>query len=151
MSSNEGATTKAPDSTLARSFSASLNDAFNIEGDLGGLSETVEQKKQAVTTQSQELQALEERLRKTEEALKLKQQATQQHNPSRNNSNRRAPLEGAFDPPPDQTRQRETQPSAIDPAQGRPTGSSQGRQTLASDGGADTPSTPSGMPGALPA
>ncbi|KAI9852078.1 MAG: hypothetical protein M1838_001875 [Thelocarpon superellum] len=64
-----------PQSTIARSFSAALNDAFKIDvdADLGNLSNAVEQKKQAVSSQSQELEALEARLRATEERLRQKQ------------------------------------------------------------------------------
>ncbi|MCJ1297466.1 hypothetical protein MMC08_000252 [Hypocenomyce scalaris] len=62
-----------PQSTIARSFSASLNDAFMIDSKLDGLAQSVEQKKQAVSSQSQELEALESRLRETEERLKQKQ------------------------------------------------------------------------------
>ncbi|KAI9795444.1 MAG: hypothetical protein M1825_001462 [Sarcosagium campestre] len=65
-----------PQSMIARSFSAALNDAFGIDydvGKVGDLSITVEQKKKAVSSQSQELEALEARLRETEERLKQRQ------------------------------------------------------------------------------
>ncbi|KAA6415038.1 MAG: hypothetical protein FRX48_01789 [Lasallia pustulata] len=57
----------------ARTFSADLNDAFMIDSNLAGLAQSVEQKKQAVSSQSQELEALEARIRETEERLKQKQ------------------------------------------------------------------------------
>ncbi|KAI4241830.1 MAG: hypothetical protein L6R40_004376 [Gallowayella cf. fulva] len=60
-------------SSLSRTFSADLNDAFSIDKKLDGLVQSVEQKKQAVSSQSQELEALEAKLRETEEKLKEKQ------------------------------------------------------------------------------
>jgi len=63
-----------PQSTMARNFSASLNDAFAIhDNSLDGLLQSVEQKKQAVDSQNQELEALEARLRETEQRLKERQ------------------------------------------------------------------------------
>ncbi|MCJ1338363.1 hypothetical protein MMC09_003650 [Bachmanniomyces sp. S44760] len=62
-----------PQSTIAQSFLAALNDAFMIDDHLDGLAKSVEQKKKAVTTQNAELEALEARLRKTEERLKAQQ------------------------------------------------------------------------------
>ncbi|KAI9820791.1 MAG: hypothetical protein M1827_005162 [Pycnora praestabilis] len=94
-----------PQSTIARSFSAALNDAFNIDGeptggvsleskepDLSGLSQSVQQKKQAVTSQSQELEAIEARLRATEHRLKNKQHAA----PNPNHPHKEAPLSQTF-------------------------------------------------------
>ncbi|KAL9601472.1 MAG: hypothetical protein Q9179_002864 [Wetmoreana sp. 5 TL-2023] len=63
----------APQSSIARTFSADLNNAFSMDKNLDGLVQSVEQKKQAVSSQSQELEALEARLRETEEKLKEKQ------------------------------------------------------------------------------
>ncbi|KAL8737147.1 MAG: hypothetical protein Q9181_001965 [Wetmoreana brouardii] len=75
MSINErgSGSTGAPQSSIARTFSADLNDAFSMDKNLDGLVQAVEQKKQAVSSQSQELEALEARLRETEEKLKEKQ------------------------------------------------------------------------------
>ncbi|KAI4094250.1 MAG: hypothetical protein LQ344_002329 [Seirophora lacunosa] len=60
-------------SSVTRTFSADLNDAFSMDKKLDGLVQSVEQKKQAVSSQSQELEALEAKLRATEERLKEKQ------------------------------------------------------------------------------
>ncbi|KAI9847381.1 MAG: hypothetical protein M1837_002569 [Sclerophora amabilis] len=146
MSNSEDS--KQPDSTLARSFSASLNDAFNIESDLGNLSQTVEQKKKEVTSQSQELEAIEARLRKTEEELRRKQSATNRATSSRTNSDRRVPLNAAFDPPPEDNTQNTHPPN--DDTTSRGLNPDQGRQGLPLGDQGDAPSTPSGMPGSLP-
>ncbi|MCJ1372864.1 hypothetical protein MMC20_004090 [Loxospora ochrophaea] len=79
-----------PQSTMALNFSAALNDAFNMDNSLDGLVESVEQKKKAVTSQSQELEALEARLRETEERLKLKQ--SRSSSPAPRNSGYNSPL-----------------------------------------------------------
>ncbi|KAL8802859.1 MAG: hypothetical protein Q9182_003546 [Xanthomendoza sp. 2 TL-2023] len=64
-------------SSIARTFSADLNDAFSVDKKLDGLVQSVEQKygapKQAVSSQTQELEALEAKLRETEEKLREKQ------------------------------------------------------------------------------
>jgi len=62
-----------PQSTMARSFSAALNDVFKIDNSLADLDAAVEQKKRAVSSQSQELEALEARLRATEDRLRSRQ------------------------------------------------------------------------------
>ncbi|KAI4117979.1 MAG: hypothetical protein LQ345_001870 [Seirophora villosa] len=75
MSANErdsGAVGASQDS-VTRTFSADLNDAFSMDKKLDGLVQSVEQKKQAVSSQSQELEALEAKLRATEQRLKEKQ------------------------------------------------------------------------------
>ncbi|KAL8800063.1 MAG: hypothetical protein Q9223_007439 [Gallowayella weberi] len=59
--------------SIARTFSADLNDAFSVDKNLDGLVQSVEQKKQAVSSQTQELEALEAKLRETEEKLREKQ------------------------------------------------------------------------------
>jgi len=91
-----------PQSTLARSFSAALNDAFMIDSDLDGLSNSVEQKKKVVSSASQELEALEARLRETEELLKKRQTGSASRSPAatsgRNSPHRRTPLGAAFSP-----------------------------------------------------
>lgn len=94
-------------STIARNFSAALNDAFsidsNVDRNLKGLVQSVEQKyvsdlypfevlrkslhskvltsvrKQAVDSQNQELEALEARLRDTEERLRQQQSRKSSH------------------------------------------------------------------------
>ncbi|KAL8736402.1 MAG: hypothetical protein Q9166_000194 [cf. Caloplaca sp. 2 TL-2023] len=59
--------------SIARTFSTDLDAVFSMDTNLDGLVQSVEQKKQAVSSQSQELEALEARLRETEEKLKEKQ------------------------------------------------------------------------------
>ncbi|KAI9733601.1 MAG: hypothetical protein M1834_003203 [Cirrosporium novae-zelandiae] len=78
-----------PQSTLARSFEASLHDIFKIDTGVENLASTVDQKKQAVTTQSQELEALEKKLKETEELLKRRQSRRIPPHP-------RSPLNGNF-------------------------------------------------------
>ncbi|KAI9723830.1 MAG: hypothetical protein M1828_004080 [Chrysothrix sp. TS-e1954] len=69
--SNSGAARNSrPESTLAMDFSSALDGAFNLSGELPDLQENVEQKKKAVTSQSQELEEIEARLKATEERLK---------------------------------------------------------------------------------
>lgn len=62
-----------PTSMIARNFSADLNEAFATDSSLDGLVQSVQLKKEAVNSQTQELQALEARLRETEERLKERQ------------------------------------------------------------------------------
>jgi len=87
-----------PQSTMARNFSASLNDAFAIhDNSLDGLLQSVEQKKQAVDSQNQELEALEARLRETEQRLKERQ--SRNSSPASNSGgspHRRKPLGDTF-------------------------------------------------------
>ncbi|KAI9723242.1 MAG: hypothetical protein M1812_001124 [Candelaria pacifica] len=76
-----------PQSTIAQNFSATLDNAFgmdetpkpSLQPDLAGLSQSVEQKKRAVTTQNQELEALQARLRETEQ--QLQQTSTSRYTP----------------------------------------------------------------------
>jgi uncharacterized coiled-coil protein SlyX len=58
-----------PQSTVARNFMTELNSLFNLDDDLDTLDKTVNEKKQAVSTQTQELEALQARLREAEERL----------------------------------------------------------------------------------
>jgi len=83
-----------PQSTIARNFSADLDNLFNIDGGLDTLDRTVLQKKQAVSSHTQELEALEAKLRETEE--RLKQAKTSPSSFSRKNSQRRTPIQGTF-------------------------------------------------------
>ncbi|KAL3426601.1 hypothetical protein PVAG01_00110 [Phlyctema vagabunda] len=60
-----------PQSTMARSFSAALDDLFKLDDNsIVDLDAEVFKKKQAVSTQTSELEALEARLKATEERLK---------------------------------------------------------------------------------
>ncbi|KAE9571707.1 hypothetical protein CGMCC3_g12223 [Colletotrichum fructicola] len=61
---------RRPQSTIARSFSAELMDIFRIENSVADLDEKVVQRKQTVQTQTNELEALERRIREMEERLK---------------------------------------------------------------------------------
>lgn len=115
-----------PQSTAARTFSADLHNAFNIdrehkiaggvgqmdqhdsEGNLGHLSQTVEEKKQALSSQSQELEALEQRIRATEERLKQRQRTPEPPSSSAGGSSvDRAPPDTAALPRPIGTSVRE--------------------------------------------
>jgi len=82
-----------PQSTIAIQFMSELDSLFKLDGDLDTLDKTVHQKKQAVTTQTQELQALEARLRAAEERL---QQAKGTSPLRRKDSQRRTPVEAVF-------------------------------------------------------
>lgn len=89
-----------PQSTIARNFMSELDDLFKLDGDLDSLDKNVHQKKQAVSSHNQELEALEAKLRETEERLK---QAKTNSPPRRKDSQRRTPIEGTF---PDQDKAR---------------------------------------------
>jgi len=94
---------RRPQSTIARSFSAELVDIFRIENSVADLDEQVDKRKQIITTQTTELEALEARIREMEQLLK-----TQAPQPSRRPSGspraQRPPVANAFDhadaPPP---------------------------------------------------
>lgn len=70
-----------PVSTIARSFSAQLNDAFLIDDTLDQLSSTVEQKKLSVTFHSKELEELEARIRRADALLEEKKKRFSQQLP----------------------------------------------------------------------
>ncbi|KAF2675960.1 hypothetical protein K458DRAFT_425124 [Lentithecium fluviatile CBS 122367] len=81
-----------PQSTVARNFMSELDDLFRLDGGIDVLDKNVHQKKQAVSTHAQELEALEAKLRETEERLKRAKSSP----PRRKDSQRRTPIEGAF-------------------------------------------------------
>ncbi|KAJ4297948.1 hypothetical protein N0V90_005847 [Kalmusia sp. IMI 367209] len=83
---------RRPQSTVALNFMSELDDLFRLDGGIDMLDKTVHQKKQAVTTHTQELEALEAKLRETEERL----QQARSSPPRRKDSQRRTPVEGAF-------------------------------------------------------
>ncbi|KAI0124859.1 hypothetical protein BJ170DRAFT_685736 [Xylariales sp. AK1849] len=60
---------RRPQSTIARSFSAELMDIFRIENSVADLDESLDKRKQEVTTKASELEALERRIREMEERL----------------------------------------------------------------------------------
>ncbi|KAJ4402217.1 hypothetical protein N0V91_007425 [Didymella pomorum] len=82
-----------PQSTVARNFMTELDALFNLDSSLDTLDKTVHEKKQAVNTQAQELEALQRRLREAEERLS---QATGTSPPKRKDSQRRSPISGVF-------------------------------------------------------
>ncbi|KAF2090298.1 hypothetical protein K490DRAFT_54690 [Saccharata proteae CBS 121410] len=59
-----------PQSTIAREFSAALDDIFNLSGKFDNVEKEVQSKQEAMTSQTAELEALEARLRATEERLR---------------------------------------------------------------------------------
>ncbi|KAL8792349.1 MAG: hypothetical protein Q9195_005052 [Heterodermia aff. obscurata] len=89
--------------TIAQNFSNSLNETFAIDDNpkLEGLLQSVEEKKQAVTSQSQELEALEAKLRETEARLNQKKKQSRTSSPSggigeTSLAQRRKPVPSAF-------------------------------------------------------
>jgi hypothetical protein len=94
MSDNEDSKQFAkerPISTIARSFSAQLNDAFLIDDTLDQLSSTVEQKKLSVTFHSKELEELEARIRRAEALLEEKKKRFSEQLPGEQPSDLSAP------------------------------------------------------------
>lgn len=81
-----------PQSTVAQNFMSELDDLFRLDGGIDTLDKTVHQKKQIVSSHSQELEALEARLRETEERLKLAKSSP----PRRKDSQRRTPVQASF-------------------------------------------------------
>ncbi|KAH8195954.1 hypothetical protein TruAng_009874 [Truncatella angustata] len=67
---------RRPQSTIARTFSAELEDLFRIDNSIADLDNKVATKKQEVNSQASELEALERRIREMEERLKHGTQAT---------------------------------------------------------------------------
>ncbi|KAJ6108660.1 hypothetical protein N7523_009983 [Penicillium sp. IBT 18751x] len=59
-----------PQSTMAQAFSTALDSAFSLDSDVNNLSLSIDQKKQHMIIQSRELEALQRRIRETEERLK---------------------------------------------------------------------------------
>ncbi|KAL6717365.1 hypothetical protein ACLMJK_005280 [Lecanora helva] len=106
-----------PQSTMARNFSASLNDAFSMDTNLDQLVQSVEQKyvhspslivpfklnrdrKKAVSSQNAELEAIEAKLRQTEERLKEKSRTSSPAGRAvagTSSPHRRQPLGNTFD------------------------------------------------------
>ncbi|KAK4135775.1 hypothetical protein BT67DRAFT_376174 [Trichocladium antarcticum] len=61
---------RRPQSTIARMFSEELMDIFRIDNSVADLDEKVDKRKQQITTQTSELEALEARIREMEKRLK---------------------------------------------------------------------------------
>eukprot|EP00914_Ancora_sagittata_P028045 GHVO01055058.1.p1 GENE.GHVO01055058.1~~GHVO01055058.1.p1 ORF type:complete len:140 (-),score=17.77 GHVO01055058.1:146-565(-) len=99
-------TTNRPSSTLALNFMTELDSLFKLDGDMDSLDRNLLEKKQAVTSQTQELEALEARLREAEDRLK---KASSNSPPQRKDGQRRRPLNGVF---PEQDKARLNGPSS---------------------------------------
>jgi len=91
---------RRPQSTMALSLAAALDVAFMLDSEVDNLSQSVQQKRQMVTIQNRELEALEAKIREAEQLLKAK--ASRSSSPisnashGRNTPRRRPGLEGAF-------------------------------------------------------
>ncbi|CAI6262859.1 unnamed protein product [Periconia digitata] len=106
-----------PQSTVARNFMSELDDLFKLDSSIDVLDKNVHQKKQIVSSHSQELEALEARLRETEERLKQAKSSP----PRRKDSQRRTPTQGSFpvdgnaSGSPIASRHKENMPGALPP------------------------------------
>lgn len=67
-----------PQSTLARDFSAALDDLFKLNG-VGALEESVEQKKETLQSQKHQIEDLDAKLRETDEKLRSLEAKCQRH------------------------------------------------------------------------
>ncbi|KAL1954396.1 hypothetical protein VTO42DRAFT_1211 [Malbranchea cinnamomea] len=65
-----------PQSTMAISLAAAMDDAFMLDSDIDSLANSVHYKKQMVTIQSRELEALEAKIREAEYRLQQARLAT---------------------------------------------------------------------------
>ncbi|KAL1966129.1 hypothetical protein VTN77DRAFT_4877 [Rasamsonia byssochlamydoides] len=74
---------RRPQSTIAQAFSLELDSKFMLDNDVDHLTQTIEQKKQMMTIQARELQALQEKIREAEE--RLREQESRLASPSRSN------------------------------------------------------------------
>ncbi|KAK2742803.1 hypothetical protein FQN57_005094 [Myotisia sp. PD_48] len=89
-----------PQSTMARSLAATLDNVFMLDTDVDHLSNSIHFKKQMVTIQNRELEALEAKIRAAEQRLKQQNGGQDPSSPNgRNSPHRRSGLEGAFDSP----------------------------------------------------
>ncbi|OAX83683.1 hypothetical protein ACJ72_01948 [Emergomyces africanus] len=94
--------TGRPQSTMARSLAAALDNAFMLDSEVDSLTQSVHYKKQMVTIQNRELEALEARIREAENRLKESnsRSASPEEEPSNNtetDTNRReGDMVGAF-------------------------------------------------------
>ncbi|EXJ54416.1 hypothetical protein A1O7_09755 [Cladophialophora yegresii CBS 114405] len=89
-----------PQSTIALDFSAALDDLFKLNG-IGALEESVEQKKETVTSRKYELEDLETRLREADNKLKhLK--AKHQRQQSQQVFTKRKPVTSPTSPEPEE-------------------------------------------------
>ncbi|OJJ47137.1 hypothetical protein ASPZODRAFT_15820 [Penicilliopsis zonata CBS 506.65] len=68
--------TGRPQSTMAQAFSSALDSAFSLDSDVDHLTQSIDQKKQAMMIQSRELEQLQAKIRETEARLKARQSMT---------------------------------------------------------------------------
>lgn len=66
---------RRPQSTIARSFSEELMNIFRIENSVADLDEQVDKRKQQLSSQTTELEALEARIREMEQRLQQRKSA----------------------------------------------------------------------------
>ncbi|KAK2752163.1 hypothetical protein FQN55_008053 [Onygenales sp. PD_40] len=78
-----------PQSTMARSLAAALDNAFMLDSEVDHLTTSVHYKKQLVTIQNRELEALEARIREAEN--RLKQSESRSASPEDNSNGRDSP------------------------------------------------------------
>ncbi|EXJ77281.1 hypothetical protein A1O3_10439, partial [Capronia epimyces CBS 606.96] len=83
-----------PQSTLARDFSATLDDLFKLNG-VGALEESVEQKKDTLQSQRYQLENLDAKLRETDEKLRTLESKHHRH-VEISSTSRRRPVSSIF-------------------------------------------------------
>ncbi|KAE8551517.1 hypothetical protein TMatcc_001468 [Talaromyces marneffei ATCC 18224] len=64
---------RRPQSTMAQAFSLALDSAFMLDNEVNDLTQSIELKKQRMTIQTRELEALQARIREAEELLQQEQ------------------------------------------------------------------------------
>ncbi|KAI1936781.1 hypothetical protein LOZ66_004286 [Ophidiomyces ophidiicola] len=80
------------DSTMAQALAETLDNVFNLNSEVDTLSHKIHQKKQTITIQNWELEALHARIREAEERLKMQQSlATRSRANTRNDSHGSSP------------------------------------------------------------
>lgn len=87
-----------PQSTMAQNLASALDSAFMLDSEVDHLSNSIQYKKQKVTIQSRELEALEARIREAEERLKLQNGAGTSSAQSSGNSHRANGTASRHDP-----------------------------------------------------
>ncbi|RAO66793.1 uncharacterized protein BHQ10_002805 [Talaromyces amestolkiae] len=77
---------RRPQSTMAQAFSLALDSAFMLDNEVNDLTQSIELKKQRMTIQTRELEALQARIRETEERLQREQAAKEAAKNAENNT-----------------------------------------------------------------
>ncbi|EEH11541.1 hypothetical protein HCBG_00996 [Histoplasma capsulatum G186AR] len=77
--------TGRPQSTMARSLAAALDNAFMLDNEVDSLTQSVHYKQQMVTIQNRELEALEARIREAE--MRLRETSSRSVSPEEQPSN----------------------------------------------------------------